>query len=109
MVALTRRAQDALTVALEDAVKWQLRDYESFPEVALSPQLGKALGWFIEHRPSRVTNLFGLIVGEAERQLNVPREVTLKALRNSIRMDGGFQHKTEQLDEFLDLVSPPRR
>lgn len=102
---------DALTSVLEDAVMWQLKTYytESMPEVGFTPQTGRMLGWFIEHRPSRVTNLFGAVIGEAERQLAIPREVTIRSLRDSIRMDGGFHGKTDQLDEFLDLVSPPRR
>jgi hypothetical protein len=101
---------EALTAVLEDGVLWQMKSYEkSDREVHFDRQTGKMLGWFIEHRPSRVTRLFGTIIGRAETELDVPREVTTRSLRSSIRMDGGFGEKTDQLDEFLDLVSPPRR
>ena len=101
---------DSLAQALEDAALWQLREYkEGDREVHFDRQTGKMLGWFIEHRPSRVTRLFGTIIGRAETELDVPREMTTRSLRSSIRMDGGFGEKTDRLDEFLDLVSPPRR
>ena len=101
---------EALTAVLEDGVMWQLQDYEkSDREVHFDPQTGRMLGWFIEHRPSRVTNLFGAIIGNAERKLGIPREVTVRSLHSSIFMDGGFKEKSDQLDEFLDRVSPPRR
>jgi hypothetical protein len=88
----------------------EVKSYEkSDREVHFDRQTGKMLGWFIEHRPSRVTRLFGTIIGRAETELDVPREMTTRSLRSSIRMDGGFGEKTDRLDEFLDLVSPPRR
>lgn len=100
---------EALTVVLEDAVMWQMRkSTKSDQQVYFDRQIGIMLGWFIEHRPSRVTNLFGAIIGRAERDLNIPREVTTRSLRRAIRLDGGFDKKTDQLDKFLDLVSPPR-
>jgi len=87
----------------------EVKSYEkSDREVHFDRQTGKMLGWFIEHRPSRVTRLFGTIIGRAETELDVPREMTTRSLRSSIRMDGGFGEKTDRLDEFLDLVSPPR-
>jgi hypothetical protein len=101
---------DALTAVLEDAVMWQLKNRaKDERQVYFDSQTGRMLGWFIEHRPSRVTNLFGTIIGRAERDLSFPRELTICSLRRSIRLDGRFDEKIDQLDEFLDLVSPPPR
>ncbi len=100
---------EALTAVLEDAVMWQMANCaKDERRVYFDPQTGRMLGWFIEHRPSRVTNLFGAIIGRAERN-GVSREVTTRSLRAAIHMDGGFdEKKLDQLDAFLDLVSPPR-
>ena len=106
---------EALTAVLQDSVMWQIKSYQETDqldpdrEVYFDQQLGMMLGWFVEHRPSRVTNMFGLMIGNAERLLGTPREITTRALRRAIRMDGGFGEKTDQLDEFLDRVSPPTR
>ena len=65
----------------------EVKSYEkSDREVHFDRQTGKMLGWFIEHRPSRVTRLFGTIIGRAETELDVPREMTTRSLRSSIRM-----------------------
>ncbi|WP_232663121.1 hypothetical protein [Pseudonocardia sp. TRM90224] len=78
-------------------------------QVYFDRQTGGMLGRFIGHRPSRVTNLFGALIGRAERELDIPREVITRSLRSSIRLDGRLDEKVNQFDEFLDLVSPPPR
>jgi len=56
------------------------------------------LGWFIEQRPSRVTAVFGAIIGRAEGEHAIPREYTVASLRSSIEINGGFEGRIEQLD-----------
>lgn len=98
---------EALTAVLEDSVMWQMRDYSKGDQrVYFDRPVGKMLGWFIQYRPARVHRLFGAIIGEVERRMEIPREVTVRSLRGSIELGGDFDGKG-QLHEFLDLVLPP--
>lgn len=100
---------EALTAVLEDAVVCQLTSPTNRAErqAYFDRRVGQMLGWYIEHRPSHVTAVFGAIIGRAEREHDIPREYTVASLRSSIEMDGGFEGKADQLDEFLELVAPP--
>lgn len=98
----------ALIAIIEDSVELQLRDYEDGDKrVPFDLPVGRMLGWFIEHRPTRAQALFGAIIGQAERNM-IPRSVTVRSLRGSIALDGGFDDK-DRLREFLELALPPER
>lgn len=100
-----------LAWAIEQAV---LRDLASGKDFALEVgvtslhvPMGRVLGWFIEHKPSRVPALFGSIVREAERELGIPPEITKKSLRRSVMMDGEIEDSEQRLRDFFAVAFPP--
>lgn len=99
---------EALAKALEYAVLWELWNSPTpvGGYVALFPDTGQLLGWFVRHRPSRVPTLFGSIIREAEGHLDLPQEVTAKSLRVALEDDGGFSDD-QDLEQFLDVTLPP--
>jgi hypothetical protein len=68
--------------------------------------VGRMLGWLIRHRPSTARYTIGEIIGDAERRLQIPREVSEWSLRTAIALDGDLD--TETRNEFLDRVLSPR-
>lgn len=103
----------AVADAIEKAVLWELAEFSERGRrilngyIAFMPNTGQLLGWFIQHKPSRVPTLFGGIVREAEQRLNIPPEVTTKSLREALEIDGGFDDLDQQLDEFFQVTLPP--
>ncbi|MCK2245449.1 MULTISPECIES: AlpA family transcriptional regulator [unclassified Crossiella] len=99
---------DALAEAIEHAVLWELSTDSVVADryVAFSRRTGEHLGWFVQHKPSRAPQLFGSIVREAERKLEISPKVTKASLRQALIMDGGFVN-SEQLDEFFAVTLPP--
>ena len=107
---------DAAAQVIEDAILWQLwkgkqlhGGHQNFIGgfVGLTPKSSRLLGWFIDHKPSRVPTLFGSIVREAEDNLEIPPAVTAKSLRKALVLDGGFSDRQEQLREFMAVALPP--
>jgi hypothetical protein len=56
--------------------------------------VGEGLGWLIRHHPDSAKYTLGAIVGEAERRLQIPREVSELSLRKSIGLDGHLDDET---------------
>jgi hypothetical protein len=102
---------DALHTAITDSILRQMSEYRDLVDkvgwIGLSRSTGKLLGWFINHRPSRVPALFGTIVRDAENAFGIPPAATVETLREALRMDGGFNNRMEQLEEFFAVTLPP--
>jgi hypothetical protein len=101
-----------LAVTIRDAMLYDLarslrfaRDEPMPVELEITPALAQMLDWLIRHRPTAAGQTIGEIIGEAEREHEIPREVCTRTLRSALHLDG----KTDptQLDEFLDRVMPP--
>jgi hypothetical protein len=73
----------------------------------IAPPIGKMLGWLVRHRPSSAAHYMGEIVGDAERRLQIPREVSEHSLRTSLALDGELDDDVRR--EFLDRALSPRR
>ncbi|MFD5518696.1 hypothetical protein [Streptomyces sp. NPDC127066] len=52
-------------------------------DLILSVPLAKMLSWFIQHFPTSAQWYVGEIMGEADKQLGIPAQVTGEALRRS--------------------------
>lgn len=63
------------------------------------------LQWAVRLDPGMGQRLLGEIIGEAERQLEIPREVSTFTLRAALQNDK--QLDDQQRDALIDLVLPP--
>lgn len=73
----------------------------------ITPAVAHMLDWLIRHDPPTAGHMIGSIVGEAERSLAVPREVSEDSLRTALALDSKLDKDTR--NEFLDRVLPPRQ
>ncbi|MGI5255445.1 hypothetical protein [Actinacidiphila glaucinigra] len=75
--------------------------------LGMSPWSGRMLGWFIRHHPAAAWETIGEFIGQAEHHLNVPRRVTMDALRVGLARDGAMDPAI--LATYLERALPPRR
>lgn len=101
---------EELTQVIEAALLHHLSRYRDNrrPLIGLPISVGKVLGWFVRHQPTRVPALLGALQREAQDQFDITPERLKEALRTSLEMDGGFSD-SEQLEQFLSLAFPPER
>ena len=106
---------DAISEVLEYAILWEFQTFGDFANgfamrfIGLPPKIGRLLGWFIDHEPGRAPARFGSIVREAENKLNIPPAVTAASLTRALVLDGGFEDRKEQLQEFMAVALPPAK
>lgn len=97
--------------AIEKAVLHDLETGKDFAlkvgHTSLNLPTARIVGWFIEHKPSRVPALFGSIVRYAEDELGISPEITKKSLRRSVVVDGGIEISEDRVREFFALAFPP--
>lgn len=97
---------------IEQAV---LREFQTAPEppggvreLDLTPMTGHLLVWFVWHQPQYVPALFGHIVGAAERDDVLPRDIAINTLRSTILFEADQERFTEMtLKDYLDACLPP--
>jgi hypothetical protein len=70
----------------------------------LSIPLAKMLSWFIQHFPTAAQWYIGEIMGEANKQLDIPAQVTGEALRRSATTNGDLDQQAAK--EFFSRVVP---
>ena len=67
------------------------------------------LDWLIRHHPRTAHHLIGEIIGEIigdpDRRLEIPREVSADSIRTAVDLDSTLPHQV-RLD-FLDHALPP--
>jgi hypothetical protein len=104
---------DSLAETIEDSVLFQMSQYgdrhHEMGFVGLAVSTGEALGWLVRYQPSRIPQLFGAIVGRAERDLGIGRDTTEETLRTALMLDGGFGDPSPQLDELMNIAMPPKK
>jgi hypothetical protein len=72
----------------------------------ITPQVARMLDWLIRHDPRSGRHVIGEIIGEAERNLGVPRGVSEHSLETALHLDG--QLNEGSLSDYLDRVLSPR-
>lgn len=77
--------------------------YDQF--VAISPQIANILDWLIRHDPATAGHAIQEIIGESERGLSIPRQVSEDAIRTALALDGTLDEKTR--NDFLHRVLTP--
>jgi len=73
----------------------------------ITPAIARMLDWLIRHSPTSAGHAIGEIVGEAERRLGVPRQVSERSLHSALALHGKLDETTRI--EFLDRVLTPTR
>lgn len=90
--------------AVMDDLTSRIRDEESMdhvPDADLMPGVDTMLAWLIRHYPNHAARAIDEIVGEAQRRLAIPHDVTRRTLR------GALDH--HDLGDFLAVVLPDER
>jgi len=64
--------------------------------------IARTLDWLIRHNPRQASRIIGELAGDAERDLNIPRSVTLATLWTALGLDGKLDGAT--LDDFLSHI-----
>ncbi|MGH4007652.1 MAG: hypothetical protein ACRDTH_05710 [Pseudonocardiaceae bacterium] len=63
------------------------------------------LDWLIRHNPTSADDTIGEIIGEAQRRLHIPREVSEHSLCTALILNSKLDSSAR--DEFPDLVFTP--
>jgi hypothetical protein len=71
----------------------------------INRRVAMMLSWLIRHRPAAAAHAIGVIVGEAEQRLGIPRQVTERSLRTALSFDSEMDK--DALKEFLSRVLSP--
>ncbi|PSK96224.1 hypothetical protein CLV63_112106 [Murinocardiopsis flavida] len=71
----------------------------------ITPAIAKTLDWLVRHDPSRAQHMIGELVGQAEREMEIPRAVTARSLRTALSLDGKLTEAAR--NDYLDRVLPP--
>jgi len=71
----------------------------------ITHQVARTLDWLIRHNPVLGAAAITEIIGEAERRLNIPRNVSASSIRTALSLDGKLE--TAVRADFLDRVLPP--
>ncbi|MGQ4517349.1 helix-turn-helix transcriptional regulator [Streptomyces sp. DW26H14] len=90
--------------AVLDDFATSLRVSRGRGDLILSMPLAKMLGWFIQHFPTSAQWYVGEIMGEADRQLGIPGDVTGEALQRSAITNGNLDAQAAK--EFFSRVIP---
>lgn len=71
----------------------------------ITSPVARMLDWLIRHSPTSAGHTIGEIIGEAQRRLDIPREVSEHSIRTALVLDSKLAPSVR--DEFLDLVFTP--
>ncbi|WAU82577.1 hypothetical protein O1Q96_24240 [Streptomyces sp. Qhu-G9] len=63
------------------------------------------LDWLIRHHPRTAHHLIGEIIGDAERRMDTPRDVSAQSIRTALGLDSKLPRQT--LLDFLERALPP--
>jgi hypothetical protein len=74
-------------------------------DYGIVPAVAEMLDWLIRYHPATAAVTIGEIIGEAERRLGIPREVSEWSLRTALCLDGKLDDAAR--DEFLDRALSP--
>ncbi|GII59426.1 hypothetical protein Pth03_78150 [Planotetraspora thailandica] len=92
----------------EFATGQQLRQENGFDRhdfYGITPLVAEMLDWLVRHEPHLAGATINEIIGEAERRLQISREVSTRSIATALDLDGKLDDDT--LDEFLDKVVIP--
>lgn len=71
----------------------------------IATPVARMLDWLISHHPVTAHHLIGEIIGDAERRMDIPREVSAESIRTALGLDSKLPRQV-RLD-FLERALPP--
>jgi hypothetical protein len=71
----------------------------------ITQAVARMLDWLIRHHPTIASQTIGEIIGEAQRRLDIPDEVSEHSIRTALVLDSDLAPHVR--DNFLDLVFTP--
>ncbi|MEV7011998.1 hypothetical protein [Streptosporangium sp. NPDC051022] len=77
----------------------------SYAFYGIMPGVARMLDWLIRHEPASAARAIGEIIGDAERELNIPRQVSERSLRKALALDGKLGKDARE--KFLERVLSP--
>ena len=80
-------------------------DHDDAVFYGIMPSIAHMLDWLIRHHPNSAGHIIGEIIGEAERRLGIPRQVSEHSLRTALALDSKLDQATRK--EFLNRVLTP--
>jgi hypothetical protein len=84
-----KTVQYAIEGDLADARRRDIeRGEEASTFYGLFPDVARTLDWLIRHNPRMAAYVVGELVGNAERDLHIPRSVTRRTLQTALNLDG---------------------
>jgi hypothetical protein len=72
----------------------------------ITPPVARMLDWLVRHAPASASYAIGEITGEAQRRLDISREVSERSLRTALSLEGELDRDTR--DQFLSRVFTPK-
>jgi hypothetical protein len=103
-VTIRHAILDEFATGLEPGTDSETRPGFIMPP-GITPGIARMLDWFIRHNPASAAACIGAIIGEAERRMNIPRDVTERSLDTALDLDGKLSQEARR--EFLRRVMTP--
>lgn len=67
--------------------------------------VARMLDWLIRQAPGAAQYTINGVIGDAERDLDLPRDAVISSLRTALALDGKLDSEARRA--FLDKVLPP--
>ncbi|GAA5015363.1 helix-turn-helix transcriptional regulator [Actinopolymorpha pittospori] len=105
----TRAVADTIKVAVLNDFASQRESLTEFPGsyVDIQKPVAEMFDWLVRHHPVTATATFNEIVGWAERNLEIPSEVSVHSLSEALKDYGKLDRKARE--DFVDRSAPPAR
>ncbi|GLY80525.1 hypothetical protein [Actinoallomurus iriomotensis] len=82
------------------------RPWEAWGFYGITPPTARMLDWLIRHDPATAAHTIEEIIGEAERRLEISRQVSERSIKKALSLDGTLDKDARH--EFLERVFSPR-
>lgn len=80
-------------------------DYDDYEFFGITPTVTRMLDWLVRHDPAAAGHTIEEIIGEADRELGIPRQVSERSITTALSLDGTLDEETRE--NFLQRVLAP--
>jgi hypothetical protein len=81
-------------------------DQASYQFAGVGHDVAKMLDWLVRHHPAAAGSCIQQIIGEAERELDIPRQVAERSITTALTLDGTLDRHARE--DFLQRVLAPQ-
>lgn len=89
----------------DDLIQEESRYHQDYQFFGLLPATARMLDWLVRHDPSAAASAIHEIIGEAERELEITRQVSERSIATALMLDGALPDEARQ--DFLERVLTP--